>query len=400
MGVVETIQAFNAGRDAERLAIKYQKMRSSAFAFMRGSCHLFYQQLPSGLGLKSAPATWACGDLHLENFGSFKGDNRQVYFDINDFDEGVLAPASWDLLRLMTSLRVWGAGYQLDAAELFRYSNALLNAYTAALKTGKAYWLERETAQGPVRDLLSQLKERSRQQFLAARTQVQGKQRILRVDGSRALPATPEKKAWVTQFMQQFAESQANPAFYQPLDVARRIAGTGSLGVERYVILIAGKGGPTGNYLLDLKRANPSAVQPPAKFVQPRWKSDAERIVACQTRMQAMPMAFLCPVWLGNEAFVLRGLQATEDRLVLSPKTYRKSELVQVLETMGRLLAWAQLRSAGRDGADSVDTLMAYGARRQWQEKLLLASQMCTETVLQDAAAFNAAYDAGSFHVA
>ncbi len=41
----------------------------------------------------------------MENFGSYKGDNRQVYFDINDFDEGALAPASWDLVRLLASIQ-------------------------------------------------------------------------------------------------------------------------------------------------------------------------------------------------------------------------------------------------------------------------------------------------------
>ena len=79
-------------------------MRASAFAFMRGTCHLFYDQLPRSGVFKSAPPVWVCGDLHLENFGSYKGDNRLVYFDINDFDEAALAPVSWDLVRLLTSL--------------------------------------------------------------------------------------------------------------------------------------------------------------------------------------------------------------------------------------------------------------------------------------------------------
>jgi uncharacterized protein (DUF2252 family) len=72
-------------------------MRASPFAFLRGSCHLFYDRLPRGGIFRSSPLAWSCGDLHLENFGSFKGDNRLVYFDINDFDESALAPASWDL---------------------------------------------------------------------------------------------------------------------------------------------------------------------------------------------------------------------------------------------------------------------------------------------------------------
>ena len=99
MDVVRSIMAFNAGRESERLQLKYSKLRSSTFAFLRGTCHLFYAQLPQAGVFKSAPLAWACGDLHLENFGSYKADNRLVQFDINDFDEAALARASWDLLR-------------------------------------------------------------------------------------------------------------------------------------------------------------------------------------------------------------------------------------------------------------------------------------------------------------
>ena len=97
MDLVRQIRTFNMGRDHERLQIKYRKLRSSPFVFLRGTCHLFYERLPTGGVFKSAPLTWVCGDLHLENFGSYKGDNRLVYFDLNDFDEAALAPASWEL---------------------------------------------------------------------------------------------------------------------------------------------------------------------------------------------------------------------------------------------------------------------------------------------------------------
>lgn len=73
MDVIRQIQAFNAGRDPECLQIKYQKMRGSPFGFLRATCHLFYDSLPDIGLVKSVPLTWMCGDLHLENFGSYKG---------------------------------------------------------------------------------------------------------------------------------------------------------------------------------------------------------------------------------------------------------------------------------------------------------------------------------------
>src|SRR4051812_15499880 len=72
------LRKFNAGRDPERLRMKYRAMRSSAFAFLRGTCHLFYERLPQSRMLERAPAAWICGDFHLQNFGSYKGDNRLV----------------------------------------------------------------------------------------------------------------------------------------------------------------------------------------------------------------------------------------------------------------------------------------------------------------------------------
>ena len=80
--VAARILRFNEGRDPERLDMKYEAMRQSPFAFFRGTCHLFWEDWPRDSPLNSAPVTWVCGDLHFENFGTYKGDNRLVYFDI------------------------------------------------------------------------------------------------------------------------------------------------------------------------------------------------------------------------------------------------------------------------------------------------------------------------------
>ena len=100
MNIIKRILNANKGREKERLAMKFHAMRDNPFVFLRATCHLFYDQLPKSGISKSAPLTWCCGDLHLENFACFKGDNRLTYFDINDFDQAALAPASWELVRL------------------------------------------------------------------------------------------------------------------------------------------------------------------------------------------------------------------------------------------------------------------------------------------------------------
>lgn len=393
MDIVREIQAFNTGRDPERLALKYRAMRLSPFAFLRGTCHLFYAELPRGGVFKSAPLAWVCGDLHLQNFGSYKGDNRLVYFDVNDFDEAALAPASWELVRLLTSLRVSAKELGLDAAAAQALCRHLLDAYASALALGKAYWLERETAQGPVRELLDGLRERPRAVFLDARTNLMRGKRRLRCDGKKALPASADQRESVTRFMVGFAKNQPNPDFFSVLDVARRVAGTGSLGVQRYCILVRGKGSPGGNYILDLKQALPSSLVPRLKVPLPQWATEAERVVAVQRRMQAVPMAFLHPVVFDKQAFVLRALQPSADRLALSASRHKAATLVDVVTALGRLVAWSQLRSSGRDGSASADEWIDFGKREKWKGRLLDASLDFASRTERDHAEFSAAFD-------
>ncbi|WP_211441546.1 DUF2252 domain-containing protein [Collimonas humicola] len=397
VNVVKRIQEYNAGRDPQRLQLKYKNIRNDPFTFLRGTCHLFYERLPySGL-MRSAPLAWICGDMHLENFGSYKGDNRLAYFDMNDFDEAVLAPASWELVRFLTSVLIAADGSSASPADTRLLCRSFIDAYANALSLGKPRWVERDTATGMVGDLLNGLRGRQRSVYLDSRSLRKGKQRVLRADGKKALPVSDKQRAKVTRFMQKFASKQPNPAFYKVLDVARRIAGTGSLGVDRYVILVEGKGSPNGNYLLDLKQALPSSLTPYLKVAQPKWKSEAQRVVALQRRCQAVSMAFLQPVMLGKTSYVLRGLQPSEDRVALKQPRHSTAEIQQVMTVMGDIVAWAQLRSAGRQGSAIADELIAFGQGKKWKKQLLDAAQNCAAQVRKDWQTYCKAYDAGAF---
>ena len=397
MNVNERIAQYNQGRNAKRLQLKYSKMRSDPFVFLRGTCHLFYDRLPSSGIFKNAPPVWSCGDLHLENFGSYKGDNRLVYFDLNDFDEALLAPASWDVVRMLTSLRVGSKSLDISAKEAQGLCEAFLQAYGAALSAGKAYWIERLTAEGLIRDLLLKLRDRQRKDLLAARVHVKNRQRKLRLIDGKTDPVTEQDRVRVEDFMKHFAKAQANPHFFKVLDVATRIAGTGSLGVERFVVLVEGKGSPDGNYLLDLKEALPSSLAPHVKCKQPKWPSEAHRVVAVQRRVQAVSMAFLQPVEMQGKPYVLRGLQPTEDRVSLDGARQSLSDIRTVVHAMGQLVAWGQLRSGGRQGSATADELIDFAQGQKWQGKLLDASQACAQQALKDFASFAQAYDDGVF---
>ena len=395
--VVESIRSYNAKRDPERLQRKYLAMRHDPFTFLRGTCHLFYARLPSAKALDKAPPTWVCGDLHLENMGSYKGDNRLVYFDLNDFDEAALAPCTWELIRLLTSVHIAATSLSLTTGQANVLCRRVIDSYVEALHQGKARWVERDTATGMVGDLLSSLRGRLRPHFLDSRTERKGKLRKLRTDGKRALPATDKQREKVTALIHKIGAKEPNPEFYKVLDVARRIAGTGSLGVERYAILVEGKGSPDGNYLLDLKQAMPSSLVSHLDIAQPDWANEAERVVTVQRRMQAISPAFLRAVTMGRKSYVLRGLQPTEDRVALTEWHGKLERLEGVLDTMGKLTAWAQLRSSGRQGSATIDQLIAFSEKRRWPAQLRELAKECTKQVRRDWKTYGKAYDQGAF---
>jgi uncharacterized protein (DUF2252 family) len=397
--VVESIRSYNAKRDPERLQRKYAAMRHDPFSFLRGTCHLFYARLPASKTLSKAPPAWVCGDLHLENMGSYKGDNRLVYFDLNDFDEAALAPCTWELVRLLSSVHIAAASLQLNAEQANHLCKHFIDAYRAALNLGKARWIERDTATGMVGDLLGSLRGRLRPHFLDSRTERKGKQRLIRIDGKRALKVTDKQRDKVTALINKIGAKEPDPRFYKVIDVARRIAGTGSLGVDRYAILVEGKGSPDNNYLLDLKLALPCSLAPYLQIAQPDWRTEADRVVAVQHRMQAVSPAFFRAVTMGNKSYVLRGLQPTEDRVALADWDGKLERLEGVLEAMGKLTAWAQLRSSGRQGSATADELIAFSEKRRWPLELQALAKECVKQVRRDWKTYAKAYDQGAFRL-
>ncbi len=372
--LAERIMRRDAGRDPRMLAMKYRKMTENLLVFLRGTCHLYYDALPDDPVLDNAPLAWTCGDLHLENFGSYKGEDRQVHFDINDFDVAVLAPCTWDLVRLLSSILCCADTMGAAPADMLDACGAALLGYRDALLKGKPLWIERETTAGLIFDLLDHLRKRTRVDFLDKHTERHADQRRIRIDNLKAMAATDTQRTIVATFMQGFATQQARPEFFRVVDVARRIAGTGSLGVERYMVLIEGKGSPDGCHLIDIKQARPSALVTPLKrrnIRQAEMGDEARRVVEVQQRMQAASDAFLQPVMLEDKPFVLKELQPEDDRVDIAAWSGKSKGLDEVTRTMGAILAWDQLRAAGQRGAADVEALMSFAEGKTWTSELL-----------------------------
>jgi uncharacterized protein (DUF2252 family) len=383
--ITERIYKFNNGRNPEFLKLKYRNMRSDVFTFYRGTCHLFYEDFPQDSLLNAAPAVWICGDLHLENFGSYKGDNRLVYFDMNDFDEAALAPCTWDLVRLVVSIIVGCHALGVNATEALHLSNHYLDAYSKTISKGQIRSVEKETAKGLVKDLSETLKARKRSEFLDQRTKVKKGKRRLIIDNKRIAEATEEQQEKVKRLITSWHKAtQQDQDFYQILDVQIRIAGTGSLGLERYIVLVEGEGSPDKNYLLDFKETKTSSLQPYLTTPQPQWESPAARVVAIQNRVQGTPPALLEAIVDTDKCYVLRELQPTQDKVNLKGWDGKFGRLEKLIQTMGEVTAWDQLRSGGRQGSAITDDLINFAHSSQWRESILEYAINYSEQVEKD----------------
>jgi len=400
MGALSAVSArivrYHAGRAPDLLARKYTAMAKSPFAFYRGSCQLFVDAWPARSALNDAPAIWSCGDLHFENLGCYKGDNRLAYFDVNDFDEAALLPLSWDLVRFTASVLVGAQELRVSAADATALANRYLDAVDGTLASGKARWVERETATGMARELLDSVRGRKRKTLLNERTKEKRGRRRIRVDGVKALAASPAESARVTAAIERVGAQLGKEEFYRVLDVARRIAGCGSLGLARWIVLVEGKGSPRGNYLLDLKEARSPASTGHSPCRQPKWKSDAERIVSVQGRVQAVSPAMLTAVAMRGKGYVLRELQPLQDRLRMEAWGGDVGNLRDAMTTMGRVTAWAALRASGRQGSAIADDLIAFARERGWRRAVLAMARRVAERTREEWRAFSADVKAGA----
>lgn len=394
--VLKQITRFNLDLDPRRVHVKYKGMRRSKFSFLRATCHLFYQNLPSDPILDLAPLAWISGDLHLENFGSYRGDNRLSYFDLNDFDEACLSPCTWELLRFLSS--IFMASEELGASEregmvMCQY---FLKAYRAQLKDGKSRWIERPLALGLIKDLLKTIRNRSRSDFLDTRTTLKSKKkRMLRIDGKKALPTPADESEQVRTHLEHFAREQKDPSFYKVLDIADRVSGMGSLGVKRYVVLVEGRGSPDENFLLDIKEARPSSPALSLSTPQPSWRDEAERVVTLQRTVQAIAPALLTSFSIGTRSFGLKELQPSEHRVNLDSWNGKLQRLGTVISSMGEMVAWAQLRGAGWRESASRDQLSDFAQEMNWTQGLIELARQRNRLITQYWQEYCEGYDTG-----
>lgn len=391
----QAIKNFNKDREPGALQLKYKAMAEDAFRFFRGSCGLFYETLSAQYPFPASPAVWACGDLHIENVGSYRGSNRLVYFDINDFDEALLAPALWELGRLAASVQVAAEQIGFSRKEKAHLINTLLHYYCHTLKKGKAVSIERDTARGLIKKLVTRVAERKEYDLVKKRTSNENTGRLLITERLFSLPKQ-EKKLLIGSF-NQWLSANAHKGL-EAVDAGFRIAGTGSVGVKRYLLLVKRRNNGQKEMLVDLKEAMPSALQQYITVAQPAWQQEAERIIAIQEMMQHVSPDFLSSFQYDSKWFVVKEIQPTADKVSIAQAIKQPKQFADYVASLGILAASAQLRSSGRKGAASADELEGFGAAAGWQNAVAAWTVAYAGQLKSQYAVFKKAWKSGYFN--
>ena len=394
MTIFERIQKFNQNLDPEKVSIKYKLLTSDPFSFFRGTNHIFYEDLYNAAMLPPSPTCWICGDLHLENFGSFKGDNRLVYFDLNDFDESILAPVNWEIVRVITSILVGFHSLKITDEEALKSVKMFLKKYSKICEHGKPRYIEPKIASGIVKRFLMKVESRSDKVLLKGRTALKkGQLHLTRYKGKQLQIDKQLKKKLIEAFTPWMESNNQAPNNYKVLDVRFRIAGTGSLGISRYVFLIQKIKDDKKHMLIDMKEATHSSLQPYISIKQPDWQNEAERMITVQRIMQNTSPAQLSCMSFDNKQFVMQELQPTKDRINFELIEKRFDDVCNVLEDMALVTASAHLRGTGRRGSCLVEDLMQMTAKPGWDEELITYALRYKKTVINNFNEFKKLYE-------
>jgi uncharacterized protein (DUF2252 family) len=337
------------------LARKQARMSASPLAYLRGAAPLFYELLAADPELAAGPEGFGYiqGDAHLENFGAFSPavhdaagwKKGHATFQLNDFDEATRGAWRWDVLRLTTSLLLAGRELGQSGPKVLSLCELLLKSHAAAACTELAL----PPTPRPVAELIERVDGRSKKKLLDDRTEATGNERHF-VRGDRYTDVSDDIVRAVPEALALFVERTAakgGPRLEQLeiLDVAFRIAGTGSLGSFRIAVLTRGKGGDDGSWLFDLKEQAGSSVD----VLAPRPPS-ASRAIEVETAFRAcvdQPPRMLGTSRIVGYDVLVRRLTPQEDKLSLT--RLKSEELAPLATYLGALLGAAHRRgSAGK----------------------------------------------------
>jgi uncharacterized protein (DUF2252 family) len=366
---IALLEGQNSSRLDWLVPLRRRRMMESPFTFYRGGARIMAADL--GATPVTGLMVQACGDAHLANFGLFASPERELVFDINDFDETLEGPWEWDLKRLVASFVIAGRHNELARDKIRRATGRVVQSYREAMNDfaerrttdiwyailkAKDIVAWADSGRGEKRIAKASLKAKSKHhlQALDRLTEV--------VDGEYRIKSEPPLLAPMRELSQKLGsvseqvirdsfESYARSVSpncrvlldrYRPVDFALKAVGVGSVGTRCWIVLLEGRD-RNDPLFLQVKEATHSVL---AEYLRPSpYKNQGRRVVEGQRLMQTANDNFLG--WTrtpetGNDFYwrQLRDWKGSADI-----ESMRASDLYRYARLCGWTLARAHARS-------------------------------------------------------
>jgi uncharacterized protein (DUF2252 family) len=315
-----------ASRVPQLVPIRYGRMLVSPFTFYRGAALIMASDLAATP--VSGVTVQLCGDAHLSNFGLFGTPERQMIFDINDFDETLPGPWEWDVKRLAASFEIMGRDRGFSPADrsavvmagVAEYRDRMrqaagmgaLDAWYDHLEAGMLLKLVRQEvrvnrvtkaeAQAFERDVSKAHTRDNTRVFTKRAAEVDGELRIaadppliipiddLITPGSAWEDPVPLIKKLLSSYRRTLGSHHHPVEEYRYVHAAYKMVGVGSVGTRCYIMLMLGRD-YNDPLFLQIKEAQASVLE---RFAgQSTYRHHGQRVVAGQRLMQAATDIFL-----------------------------------------------------------------------------------------------------------
>lgn len=414
----EILVGQNADRLPELVPLRFARMLADPFSFYRGSAAVMAADLAASPS--SGIEVMCCGDAHVSNFGMYAAPHRSIVFDLNDFDEAAVAPAEWDVKRLITSAIIGGRHAGYPAKAIRRTVEQALEGYQVGLHTTldmdvlDRYYLRVEPEQytakvskgllGVIRRTTARARTRTSARVFKQITEIGP-------DGTPRLREVPpvlqhldrDTETGLVEAIQEYLAAVPTDvalllSHFRVTDIALRVVGVGSVGTRCYLVILVGPDGTP--MILQIKEANRSVLEQYGGWRQPdtltaavEARGQGVRVTDGQRILQAMSDVFLGTTRKDGYDYYVRqfhDMKGTIETEGMSASTFREYVIACAV-----LLARAHSQSANasilRGYAGNNDTI--HQAIAEW-------SYTYADKSLDDFHQLHAAAAAGDIEVA
>ncbi len=357
---MKTLLAQNQIRVPELVPIRHQRMAVSPWNYYRGAAAVMAGDLASQPD--SGLVVQLCGDAHVLNFGLWATPERNLSFDLRDFDETLPGPFEWDVKRFAVSLVVAARENRIKPAKADAAVTAGVEAYCQRMRQYTrmpelGVWYDgtyvdslikyfEPADRGRVSIHIEKKRKRrtSRGAFAKLTTMAHGRPRITEDPPIRVTISDDEQANLVDHLLAEYRltlQEDRRALFdrFTEVDVVRQVVGVGSVGMQVYLVLLEGRSG-TDPLFLQVKQAGPSVYE--AHTRPSRHDNHGARVIGGKRLLQSATDIFVGWGSLHGRDYYVRQFR---DMKIIPTTELIAPRLVEFATACGETLARAHARS-------------------------------------------------------